>query len=80
MEDVARVMARGLIAIPSELRKKLGLKEGDLVKIQVEGDKLIIRKEARVYDLKGRLATSEGGSVSFAQVLQEELKKKWGRV
>lgn len=79
MEDVAKIMARGLIALPSDIRKKLGLKEGDLVKIEVKEDHIIIKKEQRIYDLKGTLQAQENQNKSFAQILAEEFEKQRGR-
>jgi len=32
MDEIVKVMARGLIALPSDVRKKLGVKEGDILK------------------------------------------------
>ncbi|MCS6998094.1 MAG: AbrB/MazE/SpoVT family DNA-binding domain-containing protein [Aquificaceae bacterium] len=78
MDEVAKVMARGLIALPSDVRKRLGLKEGDLVKIEVKEDQLIIRKEQRVYDLKGSLPPQGQGVKTFAQILAEEFEKQKG--
>ncbi|MEN3028255.1 MAG: AbrB/MazE/SpoVT family DNA-binding domain-containing protein [Aquificaceae bacterium] len=78
MDEVAKIMARGLIALPSDVRKRLGLKEGDLVKIEVREDQLIIRKEQRVYDLKGSLPSKGQGVKTFAQILAEEFEKSKG--
>ncbi|MEZ0336667.1 MAG: AbrB/MazE/SpoVT family DNA-binding domain-containing protein [Aquificaceae bacterium] len=44
MDELAKIMARGLIALPSDVRKRLGLKEGDLVRIEVKEDHLVIKK------------------------------------
>jgi AbrB family looped-hinge helix DNA binding protein len=55
MSEVVKIMARGLIALPSEVRKKLNLKEGDIVKLEVKENEIVIRKEERLYDLKGSL-------------------------
>ncbi len=79
MDELVKVMARGLIALPSDVRKRLGLKEGDLVRIEVKGDQIIIKKEQRVYDLKGSLQLEKDQGKSFAQILAEELEKQRGR-
>ncbi|WP_448588246.1 AbrB/MazE/SpoVT family DNA-binding domain-containing protein [Thermocrinis sp.] len=76
MEEVAKIMARGLIALPSEVRKKLNLNEGDIVKVQVKDDQIILRKEERIFDLKGSIEQTGSTGKSFAQILQEELNKK----
>jgi AbrB family looped-hinge helix DNA binding protein len=68
---------KGLIALPSEVRKKLNLKEGDIVKkLEVKENEIVIRKEERLYDLKGSLKGAKVQEKSFAQILQEELSKK----
>jgi AbrB family looped-hinge helix DNA binding protein len=76
MDEVVKIMARGLIALPSEVRKKLNLKEGDIVKLEVKENEIVIRKEERLYDLKGSLKGSKVQDKSSAQILQEELSKK----
>lgn len=38
-----KVLSKGVITIPKEFRKQLGLEEGDVAKAKVEGDKLIIQ-------------------------------------
>ncbi|RMH81011.1 MAG: AbrB/MazE/SpoVT family DNA-binding domain-containing protein [Acidobacteria bacterium] len=78
MDEVAKIMARGLIALPSDVRKRLGLKEGDLVRIEVKDDQLIIKKEQRIYDLKGSLQGMGTQQKSFAQILVEEYEKQKG--
>jgi AbrB family looped-hinge helix DNA binding protein len=76
MDEVVKIMARGLIALPSEVRKKLNLKEGDIVKLEVKENEIVIRKKERLYDLKGSLRSTKMQDKSFAQILQEELSKK----
>ncbi len=80
MEDIVKVMARGLIALPSDIRKKLGVKEGDILKVEVKDKEVILKKEKRIYDLKGALAQKQPKteSKSFAEVLAQELKRKQG--
>lgn len=78
MDEIAKVMARGLIALPSDVRKKLGLKEGDLVRIEVKEDHIVIKKEQRIYDLKGSLQGKQTQTKTFAEILKEELEKQKG--
>ncbi len=80
MDEIVKVMARGLIALPSDVRKKLGVKEGDILKVEVKDKEVVLRKEKRIYDLKGSLA-KKGKPVeqkSFAEILAQELKRKQG--
>jgi hypothetical protein len=44
--------------------------------LEVKENEIVIRKEERLYDLKGSLGGAKVQDKSFAQVLQEELSKK----
>jgi len=80
MDEVVKVMARGLIALPSNVRKKLNVKEGDILKVEVKDREVVLKKEKRIYDLKGSLTHRSGKAQakSFAEVLAQELKRKEG--
>ena len=43
---VVRVTRNYQITIPAEVRKRLGIKVGDRVLVEVEGDRIVIRKAA----------------------------------
>ena len=57
--EVARITARGQTTIPKRIREGAGLREGDVVAFEIEGDHLIVRKVARGRDeyLQGLSAT-----------------------
>ena len=40
----AKVSSRGQVALPKEIRDRLGLTEGDRLTVTVEGDAVILRK------------------------------------
>ena len=42
--EIGTVSARGQIAIPSDIRNKMNLKEGEKVLFFLEGDSLLIKK------------------------------------
>ena len=46
-----RVGRRGVIVIPRDVREMLGLEEGDVLELRVEGDSIVLR----VRDLWGEL-------------------------
>ena len=46
--EVAKITSRGQITIPIDVRKKLGLKEGDKVIFIEEGNNIIFANAARV--------------------------------
>ncbi len=80
MDEIVKVMARGLIALPSDVRKRLGVKEGDILKVEVKDQEVVLRKEKRIYDLKGAFSHKKAGAEkkSFGEILAEELKRKQG--
>lgn len=46
--EIAKITSRGQITIPIDIRKKLGLKEGDKVIFIEEGDNIIFANAAKV--------------------------------
>jgi len=44
MVDVTKVSTKGQVVIPRELRKQLGLAEGDNLQIEKVGDLLVLKK------------------------------------
>ena len=46
--EVVKITSRGQITIPIDIRKKLGLKEGDKVIFIEEGDKIIFANAAKI--------------------------------
>jgi len=48
--DVAKITSRGQITIPIDVRKKLGLKEGDKVIFIEEGGNIIFRNMQKAFE------------------------------
>lgn len=48
MPDVSRVTSKGQVTIPIEMRRKLGIKDGDKVVFIEEGDRIVIANAAMV--------------------------------
>jgi AbrB family looped-hinge helix DNA binding protein len=48
MLDVSRVTSKGQVTIPIEMRRKLGIKDGDKVAFIEEGNRIIIANAAMV--------------------------------
>ncbi|RLI78807.1 AbrB family transcriptional regulator [Archaeoglobales archaeon] len=44
LEEIVKVGKKNIVVIPSKIRKKVGIKEGDLLRINVKGDKILIEK------------------------------------
>ena len=47
------VTRRGQTTIPTEIRRKLGIKEGSRLRVDVEGDMVIFTKIPSVFELAG---------------------------
>jgi len=46
--ETAKITSRGQITIPADIRKKLGLKEGDKVIFVEDGDKIVFANAAKI--------------------------------
>ena len=44
---------KGVIVIPAEVRKKLNIKEGSVLELEVEGDRIVIKKTMTLLDAFG---------------------------
>ncbi len=44
LEETVKVGKKNIVVIPSRIRRKVGIKEGDLLRVRVEGDKIMIEK------------------------------------
>ena len=42
--ELAKITARGQTTIPKSIREAAGLKEGDVIAFEVEGDRLVVQK------------------------------------
>lgn len=44
MTEITRISSKGQVVIPRELRKKLGLGDGDSLQVEQVGDLLVLKK------------------------------------
>jgi AbrB family looped-hinge helix DNA binding protein len=51
---LVRVGRKGTIIIPSEVRRKLGISEGDILELSVEDDGIVLRKSDLWVELRRR--------------------------
>lgn len=49
----AKVYKKGIIVIPKEVREKLGIKEGDVIELVIDNDKIILEKPITLLNLFG---------------------------
>ena len=48
-----RVHKKGVIVIPAEIRKKLNIAEGSVLELEVEGDRIVLKKAMTLLDAFG---------------------------
>jgi antitoxin PrlF len=64
MHEQAKLTSKGQITVPKRVRARLGVKEGDLIAFEEEGDKVVVRpvrKESPFAKYRG-IGNSEIGS------------------
>ena len=54
MENV-KILSKGQITIPAEIRKRLNIKEGDIVSIENTPDGITMKKGITLFDVAGSL-------------------------
>jgi AbrB family looped-hinge helix DNA binding protein len=47
MADVVKLGSKGEISLPKQVRTTLGLKEGDQLLVEVEGEAIVLKRKAR---------------------------------
>ena len=75
MGAVARVSRRYQVVIPKEIRKALGIKEGDRVLFEIEGDEIRIRKLRNFLELEGSLKSRSLSPEEIREKAEEEIAK-----
>ncbi|MFP3233938.1 MAG: AbrB/MazE/SpoVT family DNA-binding domain-containing protein [Sulfolobaceae archaeon] len=48
-----KVHKKGIIVIPAEVRKRLNIREGSVIELEVEGDKIILKRKFTLLDAYG---------------------------
>jgi AbrB family looped-hinge helix DNA binding protein len=72
--DNAKVMSKGQITLPKEIRTKLGLSTGDRVTLICEGDKVVMMNAA-VYAMKMLQEGMEGQAYTVGLDSEEAINK-----
>ena len=67
------------ITIPAEIRKALGIKEGEYLTVELRGDEIVIRKARKGWKTfrLGRKLTAEELERISEEAIEEEMS--WGR-
>ena len=68
METLSKLDSKGRVVIPKKIRMKLGLKKGSLVRIFLEGERIIIEPIVHVKKVKAKAldeAFFDAGEATF---------------
>jgi len=75
MYRIVKVTRRGQTTIPLEIRRKLGIMEGDKLIVELEGEKIIFRKVPRLEELLG--VDSSYGNIDEAKKELERMREEY---
>jgi len=67
-----KVHRKGIIVIPAEVRRRLNVKEGSVMELEVEGDKIVLKRKMTLLDVYG--ADKELGDSAVKEL--ERLRKE----
>ena len=67
-----KVHRKGIIVIPAEVRRRLNIKEGSVMELEVEGDKIVLKRKMALSDMYG--ADKEMGDSALKEL--ERLRKE----
>jgi AbrB family looped-hinge helix DNA binding protein len=59
---------KGQTTIPGEIREALGIKAGDRLEYEIQGDHVSVRVHPGARALKGALASDKGRGLTFGQI------------
>ncbi|WP_016732177.1 AbrB/MazE/SpoVT family DNA-binding domain-containing protein [Saccharolobus islandicus] len=72
-----KVHKKGIIVIPAEVRRRLNIKEGSVVELEIEGDKIILKRKMTLLDAYG--VDKEMGDSAVKELVKlrkEEVEKE----
>ncbi|ADX81767.1 AbrB/MazE/SpoVT family DNA-binding domain-containing protein [Saccharolobus islandicus] len=72
-----KVHKKGIIVIPAEVRRRLNIKEGSVVELEIEGDKIILKRKMTLLDAYG-IDKEMGDSAvkELVKLRKEEVEKE----
>ena len=74
MGTQVRVLQKGKITIPAEIRERLGIKEGDILTLEVLGGRIVLLPPRTVLN-PTRMLNGLAEGISLEKPLEEELKR-----
>lgn len=72
MDREVVVTRRGQTTIPTVVRKKLGIREGTRLRVDVEGEKVVFTKVPSLFDLAGTSKLSKDEAFRLLDAMREE--------
>ena len=66
------VTRRGQTTIPAKIRKKLNIREGTRLKVEIDGEKVVFSKIRSVFDLAGTSTLSQKRVLELLDKMREE--------
>ncbi|QXJ31811.1 AbrB/MazE/SpoVT family DNA-binding domain-containing protein [Saccharolobus shibatae] len=67
-----KVHKKGIIVIPVEVRRRLNIKEGSVIELEVEGDKIILKRKMTLLDAYGIDKEMGNSAVKELEKLRKE--------
>ena len=71
-----KVHKKGIIVIPAEVRRMLNIKEGSVIELEVEGDKIILKRKLTLLDAYGIDKEMGDSAVKELEKLRKEEVEK----
>lgn len=80
-----KVLSKGVITIPKDMRQQLGIEEGDVAKAKVVGDKLVIESRKTAQNEELRIYTKEQidefvKEDQLPEPLAKKVAKRWSDI
>ena len=70
--SLARIDSRGRVVLPKRVREALGLRRGDMVVVEVEGERIVIRKALDPAEVLEKLL----GDLAFSRELRKVAERE----
>ncbi|MEM0173280.1 MAG: AbrB/MazE/SpoVT family DNA-binding domain-containing protein [Sulfolobaceae archaeon] len=75
-----KVHKKGIIVIPAEVRRGLNIKEGSVLELEIEGDKIILKRKMTLLDAYGIDKEMKDLAVKELEKLRKEEVEKENRI
>jgi len=71
-----KVHRKGIIVIPAEVRRRLNIKEGSVMELEVEGDKIVLKRKMTLLDMYGADKVMGNSALKELERLRKEEVKR----